>query len=253
MPGLFESKVVVVTGAGGAIGRATALAFAAEGAALAIVDLNKAAADETVVAISDLGGKARAIVGDVSKADFAEASVAETVAHYGGLDCAFNNAGIVDNDDSAWSEEAFRRTFEVNLLSVMLGIKYQIPEMLRRGGGTIVNTSSVNGLVSHGQTPLPAYTSTKHAIIGLTKTAALQYVTQNIRVNAVCPGVTRTPMVEQVMAMNEQVRERLMNYAPLGRIAEPSEIAEAVIWLCSRKSSFVTGISLVVDGGFLAQ
>ena len=253
MADLFEGKIVMVTGAGGGIGRAAALAFAAEGAALAIVDLNTAAAAETVAAIADIGGKARAIVGDVSKAEFAEASVAETVTHFGGLDSAFNNAGIVDNDDYVWSEAAFRRTFEVNLLSMMLGMKYQIPAMLRRGGGTIVNTSSVTGLVSQRQPPLPAYTSTKHAIIGLTKTAALQYVTQNIRVNAVCPGVTRTPMVEQVMAASDAVRAQLMNYAPIGRLAEPSEIAEAVIWLCSKKSSFVTGISLVVDGGFLAQ
>lgn len=244
---------MIVTGGGGAIGRAAALAFAAEGAALAIIDLNKAAADATVAAVAAQGGQARTIAGDVSAADFAEASVAETVAHFGGLDCAFNNAGIVDPEDYGWSEAAFRRTFEVNLLSMMLGMKYQIPQMLKRGGGAIVNTSSVTGLVSQGEPPLPAYTSTKHAIIGLTKTAALQYVTQNIRVNAVCPGVTRTPMVEQVMGSSEAVRQRLMNYAPIGRIAEPEEIAEAVIWLCSRKASFVTGTSLVVDGGFLAQ
>jgi NAD(P)-dependent dehydrogenase (short-subunit alcohol dehydrogenase family) len=250
---MFEGKVIIVTGAGGAIGRAAAMAFAAEGASVTLSDLNEVSAKETVDAITELGGIAQAVIGDVSKAEFAEFLVTETIKKFGGLDSAFNNAGIVDPNDYTWDESAFRRTFEVNLLSTMLGMKFQIPEMLKRGGGTIVNTSSVTGLISQSDPPLPAYTSTKHAIIGLTKTAALQYARQNIRVNAVCPGVTRTAMVEQVMKASPEVRERLLNYAPMGRMAEPAEIAEAVIWLCSKKASFVTGHSLVVDGGFVAQ
>ena len=253
MSGLFAGKVVIVTGAGGAIGRAAAIAFAAEGASVTVSDASAGAAEATVDAIGSAGGQALAIVGDVSSEEFAQALVMRTVTHFGGLDVAVNNAGIVDEGDYQWSVEAFRRTLEVNLVGMMLGMKYQIPEMLKGGGGTIVNTSSVTGLVSQSEPPLPAYASSKHAIIGLTKTAALQYAKQNIRVNAVCPGVTRTAMVERVMQSSESVRERLTNYAPMGRIAEPSEIADAVLWLASSKASFVTGHSLVVDGGFLAQ
>jgi NAD(P)-dependent dehydrogenase (short-subunit alcohol dehydrogenase family) len=253
MTDLFRDKIIIATGAGGAIGRAAALAFAAEGGNIVVSDINVAGAEATAHAITQSGAKAIALIGDVSKAEFVESLVKKTTDHFGGLDCAFNNAGIVDPGDYVWDEAAFRRIIDVNLMSAMLGMKYQIPAMLARGGGTIVNTSSTTGLVSQAQPPIPGYTSSKHAIIGLTKTAALQYARQNIRVNAVCPGVTRTAMVEKVMEASEAVRQQLMDFAPMGRMAEPEDIAEAVIWLCSRKSAFVTGHSLVVDGGFVAQ
>lgn len=253
MTRLFESKTVIVTGAGGGIGGAAALAFAAEGAMLVVSDINPASVEATAHAIEQGGGKAVAVVGDIADAAFAQKLVATAVDEFGGLDSAFNNAGIVDEGDYLWDEAAFRRTLDINLVSTMLGMKYQIPAMLERGGGTIVNTSSVTGLVSQGEPPLPAYSSSKHAIIGLTKTAALQYARQNIRANAICPGVTQTAMVDQVMQASDAVRERLMNYAPIGRLAQPSEIADVVVWLCSKKASFVTAQAIAVDGGFTAQ
>lgn len=148
---------------------------------------------------------------------------------------------------------AFRRTIDINLTAMMLGLKYQIPAMIAGGGGTIVNTASTSGLVSQVEPPLPAYTSSKHAVIGLTKTAAMVYAQQNIRANAVCPGTTRTAMVERVIATSEEVRKRILGMAPMGRIAEPSEIADVVIWLCSARSSYITGQAIAVDGGFTAQ
>jgi NAD(P)-dependent dehydrogenase (short-subunit alcohol dehydrogenase family) len=253
MGGLFSDKVVIVTGAGGAIGRAAALAFAQEGANVVVSDITAQSAEATAHLVEQLGSNAIAVVGDVSKAEFAEHLVSQAVQKFGGLDSAFNNAGIVDEDDYLWDEAAFRRIIDTNLIGTMLGMKHQIPAMLARGGGTIVNTSSVQGLVAAGDPPIPAYTSSKHAIIGLTKTAALQYARQNIRANAVCPGVTRSAMVDKVMEAGEAVRQHLMNFAPLGRIGEPEDIANAVIWLCSSKASFVTGVALPVDGGFTAQ
>lgn len=253
MAGLFANKVVIVSGAGGAIGRAAALGFAAEGARVTVSDLNRDSAAETVEMIRRAKGEALLVVGDVSVASEVEAMVKKTVDHFGGLDCAFNNAGITHPDDAAWDEAVFRKIIDTNLVSQMLCMKYEIPQMLARGKGAIVNMSSVMGLVSSSEPVIQGYTTSKHAVIGLTRSAALQYARSNIRVNALCPGVTRSAMVDAAMAMGDAVREHLSNFAPMGRIAEPSEIAEAAIWLASDKASFVTGHALVADGGFTAR
>lgn len=253
MAGLFSDKVVIVTGAGGAIGRAAALGFAKEEGRVVVSDLNRDSANETVEMIRSFGGEALAIIGDVSVAADVEAMVDKAVETFGGLDCAFNNAGITHPDDAAWDESVFRKILDINLVSQMLCMKFQIPQMLKRGKGSIVNMSSVQGLISSPAPIMHGYTSSKHAVIGLTKAAALQYAGQKIRVNALCPGVTRSAIVEATMAMSEEVRKALMSYAPLGGVAEPNEIAECALWLCSDKSSFVTGHALVADGGFTAQ
>jgi len=253
MPGLFKSKVVIVTGAGGAIGRATALGFAAEGAQVTVVDLNRDTTHETVEMICKAGGEALAAVADVSSDVDVATMVKQTIDRFGGLDCAVNNAGITHPDDAKWDEAVFRNIIDTNLVSQMLCMKHEIPQMLARGKGAIVNMSSVMGLVSSSEPVLHGYTASKHAVIGLSKSAALQYARSGIRVNALCPGVTRSAMVDAAMAMGDAIRERMLNFAPVGRVAEPAEIAECAIWLCSDKASFVTGHALVADGGFTAQ
>jgi NAD(P)-dependent dehydrogenase (short-subunit alcohol dehydrogenase family) len=250
---LFAGKVVIVTGAGGAIGRAAAMGFAAESARVVVSDIRREAGAETVEIIRRAGGDAHLVLADVSRAEEVERLVNVAVECYGALDCAFNNAGITHPQDSEWDEAVFRKVLDVNLVSQMLCMKYEIPHMLARGKGSIVNMSSVMGIISQREPILQGYTASKHAIIGLTKAAALQYAKANIRVNALCPGVTRSPMVEAAMAMSETIRAALADYAPLRGVAEPAEIAEAAIWLCSDKSSFVTGHALVADGGYTAQ
>ena len=253
MGGLFNDKVVIVTGAGGAIGRAAAIGFAAEGAMVTVCDVSEAPAAATVEAIRRSGGKALLAIADVSEAEQVEHMVQLTVQTFGGLDCAFNNAGINLPDDSLWDETVFRRILDVNLISQMLCMKFEIPHMLARGKGSIVNMSSIMGVISQREPIMHGYTASKHATIGLTKAAALQYAKSNIRVNALCPGVTRSAMVDAAMAMSDAIREALSNYAPLRGVAEPAEIAECAIWLCSDKSSFVTGHALVADGGYTVQ
>jgi A-factor type gamma-butyrolactone 1'-reductase (1S-forming) len=253
MSNLFSGEAAIVTGGGGAIGRATALAFAREGARVTVFDLQRDAAQETVALVEAAGGEAIAVVGDVASAADVARMVEETVKRYGRLDCAFNNAGITHAEDGSWDEAVFRRIIDVNLVGTMLCIREEVPQMLKAGKGAIVNMSSVMGLISQMGPFMPGYTSTKHAVIGLTKAAALQYAKEGIRVNAVCPSVTRSKMVDDAMAMSEDIRRALENYAPLRGVAEPSEIAEAVVWLCSARASFVTGHALVVDGGYTIQ
>ena len=252
--GIVEGKVALVTGGGGGIGRAAALAFAREGARVAVADFVAAAARDTVALINAADGQAITLTGDVTRAEDVRAMLDDTVTAYGRLDCAFNNAGIAPYQVDAsgkktadWSEESFDRMIAVNLKGVWLCMKEEIPRMQSQGGGAIVNTASIAGLI--GLVTSSAYVAAKHGVIGLTKTAALEYADAKIRVNAVCPGFIKTQMTEETMRRRG---EAIIAQIPVRRMGEPAEIAEMVVWLCSDRASYVTGASYNVDGGWMA-
>lgn len=247
----FKNKVAIVTGGASGIGRATALAFAKKGAKVIVVDWKENA--ETVDIIKKSGGEALFIKCDVSKLSDVKAMVEKTIATFGRLDYAFNNAGIEGKhgDTQDCSEENFDKTIGVNLKGIWLCMKYEIPEMIKQGKGVIVNCSSVAGLV--GFAGLPAYVASKHGVIGLTKTSALECAKLRIRVNAVCPGVIQTPMIDRITGKDKEAIEQFTGLEPVGRFGQPEEIANAVIWMCSDGASFVTGHAMAVDGGFVAQ
>src|SRR5215467_2692722 len=254
MAGLLDGKAALITGAGGAIGRATALAFAREGARVAAADLAADAARETVALINAADGQALAVTGEVASDAAVKAMVAAAVAAYGRLDCAFNNAGIAPwQVDAAgkktadWSEAAFDRMIAVNLKGVWLCMRHEIPQMLAQGGGAIVNTGSIAGLI--GLPTSSVYVAAKHGVLGLTKTAAIEYAEANIRVNAVCPGFIKTPMTEETMRRRG---EAILAQVPFHRMGTPEEIAEMVVWLCSDRASYVSGAAYNVDGGWMA-
>ena len=253
MPGRLDNKIALVTGAGSGIGRATALVFAREGATVVVSDIVVEGGQETVQQIEAAGGEAIFVKADVSKAADVEALITQTVETYGRLDCAFNNAGIEGGVKPTidCTEEEFDRTIAVNLTGVWLCMKYEIQQMLSQGGGAIVNTASAAGLV--GFPGLPDYVASKHGVVGLTKTAALEYAKSGIRVNAVCPGVIQTPMVERGAQLSPGFDELAVSMEPVGRFGQPAEVGEAVVWLCSDAASFVTGIPMQVDGGLVAQ
>jgi len=254
MAGIVEGKVALVTGGGGGIGRAAALAFAREGARVAVADFAAAAAHDTVAQINAAGGQAITLTGDVTRAKDVRAMVDDTVTAYGRLDCAFNNAGIAPYQVDAsgkktadWSEASFDRMIAVNLKGVWLCMKEEIPRMQSQGGGAIVNTASIAGLI--GLVTSSAYVAAKHGVIGLTKTAALEYADAKIRVNAVCPGFIKTQMTEDTMRRRG---EAILGQIPVRRMGEPGEIAEMVVWLCSDRASYITGAAYNVDGGWMA-
>ena len=253
MAGLTEGKVALVTGAGSGIGRATALVFAREGAKVVVSDIVVEGGQETVQQIEAAGGEAIFVKADVSQAADVEALITQTVETYGRLDCAFNNAGIEGGMKLTidCTKEEFDRTIAVNLTGVWLCMKYEIQQMLSQGGGAIVNTASAAGLV--GFPGLPDYVASKHGVVGLTKTAALEYAKSGIRVNAVCPGVIQTPMVERGAQLSPGFDELALSMEPVGRFGQPAEVGEAVVWLCSDAASFVTGHPMAVDGGLVAQ
>jgi NAD(P)-dependent dehydrogenase (short-subunit alcohol dehydrogenase family) len=250
----FEGKVALVTGGGSGIGRATAMAFAREGAKVVIGNRNVQRGNETVAMIQKAGGTASFKKTDVLITKEIEALVDHAVKTYGGLDLAFNNAGVEGEVASVvdQTEANYNAVMDVNVKGVWLSMKYEIPRMLERGGGAIVNCSSVAGLI--GFPNMSIYMASKHAVIGLTKVAALEYSAQGIRINAVNPAVIDTEMVDRLAAaMSLKKQDDLVPLHPIGRIGRVEEIAEAVIWLCSGKSSFVAGHSLIVDGGFTAR
>ncbi len=253
MAGLVDGKIALVTGAGSGIGRATALVFAREGAKVVVADVVVDGGEETVRLIKAAGGEAIFVKADMAKAAEVEAMVQKAVATYGRLDCAHNNAGIegATGRTADYREEDWNRVISINLTGVWLCMKYEISQMLKQGGGAIVNTASDAGLL--GVPQMPAYVASKHGVVGLTKTAALEYAKSGIRVNAVCPGVIKTPMVERITAQRAGRAERMAAVEPVGRMGKPEEIAEAVVWLCSEAASFVTGLPMPVDGGIAAQ
>jgi NAD(P)-dependent dehydrogenase (short-subunit alcohol dehydrogenase family) len=249
----MESKVGLVTGGGSGIGRATALAFVRKGAKVVVADVAVNDGEETVRLIKESGGNAIFLKCDISKAAEVEAMVNKAVGTYGRLDYAFNNAGILGIMSAIvdYPEEIWNKVLSTNLTGVWLCMKYEIPQMLRQGGGAIVNTASVQGFV--GGPGFSAYNASKHGVIGITKTVALEYAKAGIRVNAVCPGVIETPMNERIESEHPEMRSLLLERHPVGRFGMPNEVAEAVVWLCSEAASFVTGHALVIDGGFIAQ
>ncbi len=251
--GLVEGKVALVTGASSGIGRASAQAFAREGAKVVVVDVMVDGGEETATMIRNSGGEATYFECDVSKAAQVEAAVAVAVDTYGRLDCAHNNAGIEGplTPTADYPEADWDRVLGINLKGVWLCMKYEIPRMLAGGGGAIVNTASVAGLV--GFRGLPAYSASKFGVNGITKVAALEYAQAGIRVNSVCPGVIQTPMVDRLVAAHPEMTPALLAGTPLGRFGQPAEIAEAAVWLCSDRASFVTGHTMAVDGAFIAQ
>lgn len=249
----MAGRVAIVTGGATGIGRASVVAFARRGAQVVVADVNDDAGAETVKLAESEGTDATFVHTDVTDSSSVAAMVDTAITAFGRLDFAHNNAGMsgVAAGVVDCTEELWNRTLALNLTGVWLCMKHEIPRMLESGGGAIVNTSSGAGLV--GFAALPAYVASKHGVIGLTKSAALEFVRAGIRVNAICPGTTRTPMIEAYIGGDPNIEKMMTMASPLGRMAQPEEMAEAAVWLCSDAASFVNGVALPVDAGAVAQ
>ncbi len=249
----MQGKTALITGGGSGIGRAAAKAFAAAGANVVVADVDREGGEETVQILSNSGGAGIFVEADVSKGADVERLMQAAVETYGRLDYAFNNAGIQGelSPTAECTEGNWDRITAINLRGVWLCMKYEIAQMLKQGAGAIVNNSSNFGLV--GSMGMPAYSASKHGVIGLTKTAALEYAKSGVRVNAVCPGPVQTPLVDKIIARQPEIVDAITQREPIGRMGKPEEIATAVVWMCSDEASFVTGSVLSVDGGFVAQ
>ncbi len=245
----FRGKVAFVTGAANGIGRATALTFAGEGASVVVADVSEQGNQDTARMIEEAGGRALAVGCDVSRAEDVKAALDQTVGTFGRLDFAFNNAGVEQPITAAadLTEQEWDRIVDINLRGVFLCMRHEIPLLLKQGGGAIVNTSSGAGV--KGIAGQAAYCAAKFGIVGLTKAAALDYAKANIRVNAVCPGIIETPMMDRFSGGTPEGRERVIAQEPVGRMGKPEEIAAAVVWLCSDAAAFVVGHAMVIDGG----
>jgi NAD(P)-dependent dehydrogenase (short-subunit alcohol dehydrogenase family) len=250
---MADQKVAIITGGSSGIGRATAVALAKEGVRIAIAARRVEGSEETVRLVKESGSDGIFVKTDVTNENDVKSLVEKTVKTYGRLDYAFNNAGIWEDltpfvDKTS---DTFDRIMNINVKGVWLSMKYEIPQMLKNGGGAIVNTSSVAGVISFPQNSI--YVASKHAVLGLTKSAALEYAKSGIRINAVAPGTIETEMTESVLDSNAKIKEQLISMHPIGRIGKPEEIANAVVWLLSDKASFVTGHTLLVDGGMVSR
>jgi NAD(P)-dependent dehydrogenase (short-subunit alcohol dehydrogenase family) len=247
--GSYAGKVAFVTGAGSGIGRATALAFAREGASVVAADVSEQGNQETVRMIEEPSGRALALRCDVTRSGDVKAALDRTVETFGRLDVAFNNAGVEQEEAATaeLAEEVWDRVIDIDLRGVFLCMKHEIALMLEQGGGAIVNTSSGAGV--KGFPNGAAYVAAKHGVIGLTRAAALDYAASNIRINAVCPGIIDTRMMDRVTGDTPEGRQQVISQEPIGRMGKPEEIAAAVVWLCSEAASFVVGHAMVVDGG----
>src|SRR5436853_3688366 len=248
--GGFAGKVAFVTGAANGIGRAAALAFAREGASVVVADVSEPGNRETVHLIEEQGGRAIAVRCDVTRSEDVKAALDKTVEAFGRLDFAFNNAGVEQKKltpVAALDEDEWDRILNIDLRGVFLCMKYEIPLILKQGGGAIVNTSSGAGVI--GIKGNPAYTAAKHGVVGLTRSAALDYAAQKVRVNAVCPGYIDTPMMGRFTGGTPEGRAKVIAEEPVGRMGKPEEIANTVLWLCSEGAGFVVGHALLADGG----
>ena len=253
MAGRLAGKVAVITGAGSGIGRATALLFAREGAAVVVADVAEAGGQETVAAIGGVGGEAAFVRTDVGQAGEVRAMVQTAVDRFGTIDVLYNNADIAG--ESRWlaqsSEENWHRVIAVNLTGVYHGMRYAIPVMMEHGGGSIISTASVAGMVGWRQAA--AYSAAKAGVINLTRTTAVEYARFGIRVNCICPGIIQTPLLDSVQGADEASRDRLLSMQPMPRLGEPDDIAYMALYLASDESKFVTGAAMVVDGGYTAR